>query len=114
MTAVVCCVRCGVLRGGVSCECLQAGLARRVSLFLSDVETGIWSAGDVMGVAAAVERVLVTEGEKGAVEYVGRSITRVPPVRVSDCGLVGAFCGGAHGLWLNYPQPPKKKLNPKP
>jgi hypothetical protein len=39
----------------------QAGLGPSVSLFLSDVETDAWSAGDVLRVASAVSRMVITQ-----------------------------------------------------
>ncbi|KAF6255699.1 hypothetical protein COO60DRAFT_1285696 [Scenedesmus sp. NREL 46B-D3] len=42
------------------------GLGARVSLFLSDVETGTWSQQQLAAVAASCGRVVVTLGEKGA------------------------------------------------
>lgn len=39
-----------------------------MSVFLSDVETGVWPAGAVAGVAAASARLLVTQGPLGHTE----------------------------------------------
>jgi hypothetical protein len=45
---------------------LQAGLSKRVHLFLSDVETSTWSQQDLEGVVSSAAQVIITEGEKGA------------------------------------------------
>jgi len=45
---------------------LQGGLSKRVQLFLSDVETDTWSSHDLNQVVAASERVIITQGEQGA------------------------------------------------
>lgn len=45
---------------------LQAGLSKRVHLFLSDVETDTWSQQDVSRVVSSSAQVIITQGEKGA------------------------------------------------
>lgn len=49
----------------------QAGLGRwrRVSVFLSDVETDTWSEDWLGLVVALAERVVITRGSQGATEY---------------------------------------------
>jgi uncharacterized protein YbjT (DUF2867 family) len=44
----------------------QAGLSKRVHLFLSDVETDTWSQQDLNEVVASAGQVVITQGEKGA------------------------------------------------
>lgn len=55
------------------------GHRRRVSLFLSDVETDPWSEDWLGLVVAAAERVLITRGSQGATEY---NATGVHPVGI--------------------------------
>lgn len=54
--------------GSRNLETSQAGLAPHVSVFLSDVETDTWSASDVLRVARRCERLVITQGSKGAEE----------------------------------------------
>lgn len=59
-----------------SCCCvvvLQAGLSKRVHLFLSDVETDTWSQQDVRRVVSSSAQVIITQGEKGATLLVSDS-----------------------------------------
>jgi hypothetical protein len=63
---------------------LLDGLGPQVSLFLSDVETDSWPNGTVELLAARTARFLVTQGEKGAVEYDQAGDARhIPAVQVS-------------------------------
>jgi hypothetical protein len=66
----------GPLDAGNPCACshpfltpTQDGLAPRVSLFLSDVETESWPKGAVTRVANRTEATLVTLGDKGAHKF---------------------------------------------
>ncbi|GFR40112.1 hypothetical protein Agub_g666 [Astrephomene gubernaculifera] len=73
---------------------LLAGLGRwrRVSLFLSDVETDLWSEDWLGLVVAAAERVLITRGSQGATEYneTGvHAIDVVPVDKVRDTNGAG-------------------------
>lgn len=81
------------------------GHRRRVSLFLSDVETDPWSEDWLGLVVAAAERVLITRGSQGATEY---NATGVHPVGIVHVGGVAVgFCSGRGqaGLcgWLLLP-----------
>ena len=58
--------------------------SQAVSVFLSDVETDPWPAGNVSVLAARSARWLVTRGEFGADEYQPNgNVTHLPAVKVS-------------------------------
>jgi hypothetical protein len=72
------------------CLRVQAGLgrSRRVSLFLSDVEAEPWSDDWLRLVVSAAARVIVTHGERGALELKATGAWDVPvhPVRARGAG----------------------------
>ena len=60
-----------------------------MSLFLSDVETVTWQPEEVTGVAGRCDRLLVTEGDKGAKQYMQGQSQQVQPTKVRSHILVG-------------------------
>lgn len=62
-----------------SIMCWQDGVDKRVSVFLSDVETDTWAAGDIQHIVHQTARVVVTKGEKGADEYRSDGKYEIPP-----------------------------------
>jgi hypothetical protein len=73
------------------CLC-QDGLGPSVSLFLSDVETVTWQQQELTSVAGKCDRLLVTEGDKGAKQYMQGQSAQVPPTKVSRCSRDGVTC----------------------
>lgn len=66
---------------------MQEGLGaqQRVSLFLSDVETDTWSEAQLQGVVSRAARVIITQGDKGALLLQGNSSSgaaKIPVVKV--------------------------------
>jgi hypothetical protein len=75
---------------------LLEGLGPQVSLFLSDVETDSWPNGTVEQLAGRSARLVVTQGEQGAVEYDQSGAARhIPAVQVGGGGGAAWACWGA-------------------
>jgi hypothetical protein len=64
---------------------VQDSLGPRTVVFLSDVETDVWTAGTVEQLAGVSSRWLVTRGEDGADELTPRGFTHLPAVEVGPC-----------------------------
>lgn len=74
----------------VPSEDLQKALGPTVSVFLSDVETDPWPAGNISALAAQSARWLVTRGEFGADEYSDGNVTHHPAVKTDVKDTNGA------------------------
>ncbi len=78
------------------------GRRRRVSLFLSDVETDPWSEDWLGLVVAAAERVLITRGSQGATEYNATGVHSV--------GIVHVGAGAGTGVRVGFRGPSREGL----
>lgn len=63
-------------------QCAQAALGPGVSVFLSDVETDPWTESSLQGVIDGSDRLIVTRGDKGALEYRQNDTRSIPAEKV--------------------------------
>lgn len=62
---------------------MQAALGPGVSVFLSDVETDLWTESHFREVVDGSDRLIVTRGDKGAVEYRQNGTWSIPVEKVN-------------------------------
>eukprot|EP01025_Chloroclados_australasicus_P027489 TRINITY_DN2725_c2_g2_i1.p1 TRINITY_DN2725_c2_g2~~TRINITY_DN2725_c2_g2_i1.p1 ORF type:complete len:359 (+),score=29.06 TRINITY_DN2725_c2_g2_i1:120-1196(+) len=69
---------------------LLSGLARNVSVFLSDVETDSWEATTIENISQSCESLLITKGADGASLYQGGNESHIDVVQVDTVDTNGA------------------------